>query len=105
MASERIVHRETVEQTVEPGSTAGPDRIVEERTVTTETPVAVQPVAPVAVQPVVVQPVVVEPAKPAVTNVNVTAPGPTINPDGTVTTAGGGVSISTPEGTQVNINP
>jgi hypothetical protein len=89
MAAERTVHHEVVEESVQPAdqSAAAPQRVAE-RTVT-ETHTVEPAVAPA--RPAVP----VAPAQPAVTNVTVTD---------TAGAPGAGVSINTPDGTQVNIN-
>ncbi len=85
MATERTVHREVTEETVQPAGQAGAgtQRVVEETVTETET-----------VQPAVVRTVPVVPVQPV-------APPPT---SVTVTdSTGGSVSINTPDGTQVNV--
>jgi len=83
MSNERVVRREvteTTQHTVKPADTIvqPSEKVVEKRVETTET-------------------VQAQPAPPKNTNVNVSA-----NPD---PAAGGQVSINTPDGTQVNVNP
>jgi hypothetical protein len=88
MATERTVHREVTEETVQPAGQpgAGSQRVVEETVTETET---VQPAVVRTVPVVPVQPV--QPIAPPATNV-------TVHDD-----SGGSVSINTPDGTQVNV--
>ncbi len=90
MVEERTVRREVHEQQVEADASERPER-VERETHVTET--HTQQVVPA------------RPAAPgSVTNVNV-APGTTVDSAGETVVTGKQVSVSTPEGTQINVNP
>lgn len=86
MSEERTVRREVHQETVEPATTTGAGR--ETVTHTTESHQLAQ-------ETVV--------AKPTSTNVNV-QPNTTVTDEDGTTVSTGGVSVTTPDGTQVNVN-